>query len=184
MRTLLLCGGLILSFAASGAGAEEAGDPRYTSSGALILPADYREWVFLSSGLGMVYGPAAEGASAANPSFDNVFVTRAAYEAFRKTGRWPERTMFILEVRSSQSEGSINRGGHFQADVKGIEGEVKDGGKWTFYSFGRDGSEGKPFERTASCYTCHGQNGAVDNTFVQFYPTLLPIAREKGTLKK
>jgi hypothetical protein len=36
---------------------------------------------------------------------------------------------------------------------------------------------------TASCYACHSTNGAVDNTFVQFYPTLLDVAREKGTLR-
>ena len=32
------------------------------------------------------------------------------------------------------------------------------------------------------CYTCHTQHAAVDTTFVQFYPTLLPIAQSKGTL--
>jgi hypothetical protein len=32
------------------------------------------------------------------------------------------------------------------------------------------------------CYSCHEQHGAVDTTFVQFYPTLLPIATQKGTL--
>ena len=31
--------------------------PRYTADGQLILPSDYREWVFLSSGLGMTYNP-------------------------------------------------------------------------------------------------------------------------------
>jgi hypothetical protein len=36
--------------------------------------------------------------------------------------------------------------------------------------------------RTAECYSCHAQHAAVDNTFVQFYPTLLPIATAKGTL--
>ena len=35
---------------------------------------------------------------------------------------------------------------------------------------------------SATCYSCHPANGAVDNTFVQFYPTLLAIAKEKGTL--
>jgi hypothetical protein len=36
---------------------------------------------------------------------------------------------------------------------------------------------------TAVCYSCHKQNGAVDNTFVQFYPTLIEIAKRKGTFK-
>jgi len=34
----------------------------------------------------------------------------------------------------------------------------------------------------ANCYTCHASHGAVDTTFVQFYPTLLPIAKSKGML--
>lgn len=183
VKKLVMWGVLLLFLHPMRTLAEGPTDPRYTRSGSLILPADYREWIFLSSGLGMVYGPLAEQTHAANPSFDNVFVLPAAYRAFRKTGQWPDRTVLILEVRSSPSEGSINRGGHFQTGVKGIEAEVKDGGQWTFFSFGSEGAEGKPFARTAGCYSCHGQNGAVDNTFVQFYPTLLPIAREKGTLK-
>ena len=36
--------------------------------------------------------------------------------------------------------------------------------------------------QTADCYSCHAAHGAVDTTFVQFYPTLLPIAKSKGTL--
>jgi hypothetical protein len=35
---------------------------------------------------------------------------------------------------------------------------------------------------SADCYSCHADHGAVDTTFVQFYPTLLPIARSKGSL--
>ena len=33
-----------------------------------------------------------------------------------------------------------------------------------------------------SCYSCHSDHAAVDTTFVQFYPTLLPIAKSKQTL--
>ena len=54
--------------------------PQFTPDGQLVLPKDYREWVYLSSGLGMTYGPAAQ-ADQRNPMFDNVFVTRAAYKA-------------------------------------------------------------------------------------------------------
>jgi hypothetical protein len=38
------------------------------------------------------------------------------------------------------------------------------------------------FPTEAACYSCHAQHAAVDTTFVQFYPTLLPIAKAKGTL--
>jgi len=34
-----------------------------------------------------------------------------------------------------------------------------------------------------ACQTCHAKNGAVDETFVQFYPTLIQVAKAKGTWK-
>jgi hypothetical protein len=95
--------------------------------------------------------------------------------------------MFVLELRRSATEGSINRGGRFQDQLIGIEVEVKDSsrfpGKWGFYEFGRAATAAKPLPTSAGCYSCHEQNGAVDNTFVQFYPTLADIARQKGTFK-
>src|SRR5262245_58173727 len=68
--------------------------PRFLPTGELTPPQDYREWVWLSSGLGMSYGPAAQSASQTNPPFDNVFVTPDAYRAFMQTGKWPNGTMF------------------------------------------------------------------------------------------
>jgi Cytochrome P460 len=161
--------------------ASEGSAPQYSAAGDLLLPRDYREWIFLSSGLGMTYGAA--NASEAAPRFDNVFVTREAYASFLKNAIWPDKTMFVLEVRTSESKGSINNGGHYQAGVAAVEAEVKERGRWTFYAFGATGTEGKAFPRTERCYTCHGEHGAVDNTFVQFYPTLAPIAKARGTFK-
>jgi hypothetical protein len=159
--------------------------PQYTSDGKLIKPTNYREWVFLSSGLGMNYGPAAANARDDSPMFDNVFVSPAAYRSFLATGKWPDKTTFVLEVRSSQSKGSINNGGHFQTNLEAVEAEVKDEkrspGKWTFYGFGDSAKDAKAIPETASCYSCHAKNGAVDNTFVQFYPTLVNVAKEKGS---
>src|SRR4249919_792634 len=92
---------------------ERPNEPRYTADGQLTRPENYREWIYLSSGLGMTYGPAAS-TNPANPLFDNVFVTPAAYKSFQTTGTWPDKTMFVLEVRSAATKGSINNGGHFQ----------------------------------------------------------------------
>ncbi len=160
--------------------------PEYTKDGQLVRPGNYREWVFLSSGLGMNYGPIADENRGREPVFDNVFVSPAAYKAFMNSGKWPDKTMFVLEVRSSRSTGSINNGGHYQADVVAVEAEVKDEarfpGKWAFFAFGKSGEKGTLTPTTARCYTCHSSKGAVDNTFVQFYPTLLEVARRKGTL--
>ena len=183
-RAHLLTGGLAVIVAASVTAAADG--PQFNAKGELLFPANYREWVFLSSGLGMNYGPLA-AESGENPAFDNVFVSPPAYQSFLKTGRWPDNTMFVLEVRASQSKGSINNGGHFQTDILGIEAEVKDEsrfpGKWAFFGLGKAGDAGKQIPTTARCYSCHAKNGAVDNIFVQFYPTLLGVAKEKGTLK-
>jgi hypothetical protein len=165
--------------------------PQYTAEGQLQFPADYREWVFLSSGSGMTYGPLAAAGQQGPPLFDNVFVNRESYRGFLETGHWPDKTVFVLEVRSSEGHASINNGGHFQRDIVGIEAEVKDTssaqGTWTFYGFplnsGKPSAPAKAFPRTASCYSCHGTNTAVENTFVQFYPELYDVAQRKGTLK-
>ena len=164
----------------------ETDGPQFTADGQLAKPNAYREWVYLSSGLGMTYGPAAEGASDAAPRFDNVFVNPAAYKAFMATGKWPDKTIFVLEVRASESKASINKGGRFQSSLVAIEAEVKDEerfpGKWAFFGFGMSASPARMLPTTAQCYSCHSTNGAVDNTFVQFYPTLLEVAKSKGTL--
>jgi hypothetical protein len=162
--------------------------PRFSSDGGLMRPDNYREWVFLSSGLGMTYGSVASTASAADPRFDNVFVAPEAYRAFLKSGTWPDKTIFALEIRSSASRGSINKGGHYQESAVGLEVEVKDESrfpnKWAFFDFSSpEAKTATPIPTGASCYSCHSANGAVDNTFVQFYPTLLPVAKAKGTFK-
>jgi hypothetical protein len=160
--------------------------PRYTANGQLTLPSDYREWIFLSSGLGMTYQQPGSQGMQMSPQFTNVFVNPAAYRSFVATGKWPDKTMLILEERTSESKGSINKGGSYQTDLAGIEVEVKDlakfpGNGWAFFGFGKS-STGTALPRTADCYACHAEHGAVDNTFVQFYPALLVIAKQKGTL--
>src|ERR1700761_4911273 len=79
--------------------------PQFTTDNQLVRPANYREWVWLSSGLGMSYSAPASG----QPTFDNVFVAPAAYRGFAETGKWPEQTVFVLEERESMSKGSINQ---------------------------------------------------------------------------
>ena len=187
-RRKTFIGGMVVlsALAALGANAPASDVPQYTNDGRLQFPHDYRQWVFLSSGLGMTYGPLGSGRE---PRFDNVFVNPSAYRAFLETGHWPDKTVLVLEVRSAQSKGSINQGGHFQTDVAGIETHVKDEKrfprKWAFFGFAKGSTVSEPAAaENSTCYSCHEPNGAVDTTFVQFYPTLLPIAREKGTAKK
>jgi hypothetical protein len=174
---------LLCSIALSESTAPNVRSPSYTDDGRLALPEDYREWVYLSSGFDMAYSPLA---MPGHHMFDNVFVEPGAYKAFLATGTWPDKTMLILEVRGAQDKGSINKTGHYQdTDVMGREVHLKDASHfpegWAFFGF-EGNKPAKMIPRTADCYSCHAQHTAVDNTFVQFYPTLLPIATAKGTL--
>jgi len=161
--------------------------PTYTADGQLIFPANYREWIYLTSGLDMSYAPRF-GNSMGHSMFDNVFVSPSAYKAFLQTGTWPDKTMLVLEVRGAGSNASINKSGHFQTtEFMGSEVHVKDDrlpGKWAFFGF--DDPAAKPttkaFPHEMDCYSCHEKNGAVDTTFVQFYPTLIELAKQRGTL--
>jgi Cytochrome P460 len=165
--------------------ASPAADLPQFNSNRLMKPENYREWIWLSSGLGMTYSQ--EGPTSDPPQFDNVFVNPSAYRAFQKTGRWPDQTVLVLEVRNSAGKQSINKGGRFQQSLAALEVHVKDArrfpGAWAFYSFSSGGTSAAPIPAGASCYSCHAQSGAVDTTFVQFYPTLAQIARQKGTFK-
>lgn len=183
------------SLAVTARAQSEPGDgPRYRNGDELVRPDDYREWMFLSSGLGMTYEAemVEEAGSGARPMrFQNVFVNRSAYAGFRETGEWPDGSVFILEIRQAVSEASINVAGSFQSELLVLEAEVKDSrfeDGWAFYNFGRAGAMPDSVaplagEEVARCIECHTDHTAVERTFVQFYPVALEIAREKGTLK-
>lgn len=163
--------------------APDAG-PVYTEDGRLKLPQNYREWVFLSSGLDMSYSDT--NGMSMHSMFDNVFAEPSAYRQFVRTGTWPDGTALVLESRVAAEKGSINKHGKFQAgEVMGIEVHVKDAkrfqGGWAFFSFSGAGPA-QMIPMSADCYSCHQQHAAVDTTFVQFYPTLLDIAAAKRTL--
>jgi hypothetical protein len=179
---------LFLAFSALASGAEHDTStvrPEFTADGQLQRPANYRSWVYLTSGLDMSYS---SDQSPDHHMFDNVFVNPQAYQAFVETGRWPEGAMLLIEARMGAKSGSINKRGAFQTtDVMGLEVHVKDskrfgGDGWGFFGFETGVSSAKMVPTTESCYSCHAQHAAVDTTFVQFYPTLIDIATAKGTL--
>lgn len=185
-----LLAGIVTSPAGEAQETESPGDgPRYANATDLVRPDDYRQWTFLSSSLDMTYD--APGERSGPSRFQNVFVNPSSYRAFLENGRWPDETIFVLEIRASSREGAINDAGQFQSDLVALEAEVKDdrfADGWAFYDFGvagslRDVAEPLAGERVASCIECHTEHTAVERTFVQFYPTLLEAARRAGTLK-
>jgi len=157
--------------------------PVYSKAGDLVPPQNYREWIYLTTGLDMSYNPKADSDMS---MFDNVFVNPEAYRAFLATGTWPDKTVLLLESRQAQNKGSINKSGHFQSGgVMGLEIHIKDEarfpGKWAFFDVESE-TKATLIPSGAPCYSCHADHAAVDTTFVQFYPTLSPIAQKKGTL--
>src|SRR3984893_6021673 len=74
---------LALCFAALHAAPQDSNPPmpRYAGQN-LMRPENYREWIFLSSGLGMNYNPSPGG----HEMFTNVFVPQSSYRKF--PGQW------------------------------------------------------------------------------------------------
>jgi len=187
-KIVLLCGLVLvcasLAFYSIATEQPQSPAPQFTAEGKLVRPAGYRKWVFVSSGYGMSYSQSPGGTQ----MFTNVFVTPAAYDYFAVNGKWPDKTMFVLEVYGSTSRGSINKHGSYQTELSGLDVEVKDesrfADKWAYFNFSetaKTASADTPSKN--ECWKCHEQNAAVEHSFVQFYPELLKIAHAKGTIK-
>lgn len=186
LAVLLLAGGLYAALSHRGVRAAPAADgPQFDADGNLLRPEAYRRtWVFLSSGFGMAYSAGMNH----NPQFTNVFVNPSSYDYFVANGKWPDKTMFVLEEYESTSHGSINKSGSYQLELGGLVVEVKDekryADKWAYFGFGTDRKTASAMRPSKNdCWNCHEQNAAVEHTFVQFYPEMLKIARAKGTIK-
>lgn len=181
----LLAGSFVLYARRSGAAENTGAGPQFTNDGKLVRPEGYRRWVYVSSGYGMSYS---QKASDSMQMFTNVFVIPASYDYYLAHGTWPDKTIFVLELYGSTSQGSINKHGQYQNEFMGLDVEVKDEkrfpDKWAYFGF--DAGEKAASANTPSrneCWQCHETNAAVEHSFVQFYPELLKVAKEKGTIK-
>jgi len=185
VKTIIPLGTLVfLSLGAASLRVSEAGSPadlvQYTNGDKLVRPEGYREWVFVSSGFRLSNNTSpTEGAM-----FTNVFVDPQAYHQFLTTGSWPDKTVLVEEKRTSTNKGSLNKAAQFQTDLVGISVQVKDVArfpdKWAYFSFDSSAKTAKANPK-AMCWQCHHDEGAVDSTQVQFYPTLKPVAQQFGT---
>ncbi len=158
--------------------------PQFTADGKLVRPSAYRRWIYVSSGFGMSYTQKPDDMQ----MFTNVFVKPAAYDNYLANGQWPDKTMFVLEIYGSTSQGSINKHGSYQKDLVGLDVEVKDQArfpdKWAYFNFeGGENSASAIAPSQNACWKCHEQNAAVEHSFVQFYPDLLKVAKAKNTVK-
>jgi hypothetical protein len=162
---------------ALGDGTRPAGtmaSPAYDASGALLRPQGYRSWVFVGASLGLSYSDRKQDGGPGE--FHHVYLRPESYEAFRRTGRFPDKTMLVLELHEAAQKVAPSRQGLFEGRRVALEAAVKDVERfpdgWAYFSFG-DGSRPTAIPHPRSrCFDCHRQHAASDNVFVQFYPVL------------
>lgn len=187
LRFLLLAGTLLGVSHGRDVNTPPSESPEYTADAQLKLPQHYREWVFLTSDFYAASDPA-KMQMGEQHKFNNIFVNPEAYRAFLQTGAWPDKTMLVVEQRQAGDMASTNpnQKGNVQSSEIGLAVHLKDQarfpGKWAFFGFHGIDATAEMIPVTAGCYSCHASRGGVDTTFVQFYPTLLPIAKSKNTL--
>src|ERR1700746_2624700 len=72
--------------------------PQYTASGELKLPENsiWREWVFVGEPL---TPNALNGGQAGFPEYHNVYIEPGSYDIYRKTGIFPDGTIFFKELQ-------------------------------------------------------------------------------------
>jgi len=120
----------------------------------LRLPEDFREWTRI--------GTSKEFAHSGDGNLpQNVYLNPQGYREYRRTGRFPEGAVIVLE-----SSGTL------AASVK--DRRFAEG--WGYFEFidgkGQKTKDAQPVAETASCLTCHRDRGATDHVFTQFYPVL------------
>ncbi len=100
-KMIALSGLLLCSMAQGDANEPQNRSPAYTADGRLLLPENYRDWVFLTSSFDMSY---MQGMQMGDHTLDNVFVNPESYKSFLATGTWPDKTLLLKENRLAPSE--------------------------------------------------------------------------------
>ncbi|MGE4406232.1 cytochrome P460 family protein [Pseudomonas sp.] len=158
--------------------------PEYTKSGELLLPKNFNEWIFVGSPL----TPNGLNDGKANfPEFHNVYIEPGSYEIYKRTGEFPEGTIFFKELQltipgenpdGSRTEASGR--GYFPGKLNGADVTVKDSkryadtGGWGYFNFNHHEpkaatAKAKPKEE---CASCHMASAKKDDVWTQFYPLL------------
>ena len=158
--------------------------PEYTTEGDLILPKNFNEWVYVGSPL---TPNALNGGKANFPEFHNVYIEPGSYEIYKKTGEFPEGTIFFKELQltlpaenldGSRTEASGR--GFFPGKLNGADVTVKDSkryadtGGWGYYNFNHHEPKAPTakLQPKSECAFCHTASAKKDDVWTQFYPLL------------
>jgi hypothetical protein len=137
-RCGLVAGAAALCFALTASGllaqSQSSDEPRYAPGGDLLLPNGFDTWIFVGSNLGLSYTPDAAAAASAPPprtpsqQFHNVSINKAAYDYFSANGRFPERTVLVMQVfeAADKEPRDVLASGVFNGPRAGLEVVVKN----------------------------------------------------------
>jgi len=159
--------------------------PEYTKDGDLILPKNWRSWIYVGSPL---TPDALNNGKAGFPEYHNVYIEPGSYDIYKKTGEFPQGTIFFKELQrvlkpeqfpdGSRTEPSGR--GYFPGEFNGADVTVKDTKRyadtngWGYYNF----NHGEPKAATAKvrpkaeCAFCHIAGAKKDEVWTQFYRLL------------
>ena len=156
--------------------------PRYAGD-SLIRPIGYERWVLAGASMGLGYSQpsGADAAGATGGMFHNVYIEPSAYEHFVRTGKFREGTMMAMTLFVPGQKVHPSKQGFFEGDFMALEVSLKDSarypGSWAYFNFGMGAPASRAFALPRqACQSCHAQNAADDNVFVQFYPTLRAVS--------
>jgi cytochrome P460 len=167
--------------------------PEYTPSGELILPKNWREWVFVGTPITPI--PLNGGKACPEPfvpgdptctgfpEYHNVYIEPGSYEIYKQTKQFPEGTIVFKELQltlpANNPDGSRTEPsgrGFFPAAFNGADVTVKDskrfaafGGSWGYFNFNHHEPKA-PAAKATDCGTaCHLSGAKKDEVWTQFY---------------
>lgn len=162
--------------------------PVWTAKNELQLPVGYRQWIYLGS---PVTPEGLNDHKAGFPEFHNVYIPKQVLDQFKKTGEYPEGSIFVKELQltlppADNPDGSrtVPSGrGYFPGVFNGLDVMVKDSRRcaatsnWCFFNYGH---HAPPYEKVSAivpaekCASCHQINADKNMHFTEFYQLLLP----------
>lgn len=175
-----LLGGIALSFLSglliTQASPVNAAEPyaKFNKDKELVRPAKYREWIFVGS---QVTPKDMNDGKPAFPELHNTYIDPSSWAHWKKTGKFREGTIFVLEMVGVGDKKSSSGNGYFQGDFGGLAAAVKSKRRfpdapnnWAYFGFGDKPSAAA--QPDAACAACHKANAAEDMVFTQHYPVL------------
>lgn len=176
----LLLSGMLMTVVTP-ANALDAVYAKFNKAGELLRPVKYREWIFVGA---PVTPKDMNDGKPAFPEFHNVYIDPASWQYWKRTGKFRNGTVFVLEMVSVGDKKSSSGNGYFQGEFGGIAASVKDKkrfpntpGNWAYFGFGDKPSA--PAQADDACAACHKANAADDMVFTQHYPVLRAAKPEK-----